>query len=94
MKLLLVLYFVLILNSTSCFIPYPFLADSWLVPLLENLHEKLHLDADASEKWIELVSQQDDIWTRGEECNRECTKNDARICRFDFTMKYFQVMGG
>jgi hypothetical protein len=32
--------------------------------------------------------------TPGAECNRECKENDSKICRFNFMMKYFQVMGG
>lgn len=90
MKLFICLSSVIFLNFSVCFIPYPFISDSWLEPFLDILHDSI----ENSESAPQLTYSDESIWSRGEDCNRECKKNDTRICYFDFTMKYFQVMGG
>lgn len=30
----------------------------------------------------------------GELCSRECKPNDAKLCHFEFTLKFYQVLSG
>lgn len=78
-------------NFSFGFIPYPFLSDSYLEPFLSILNNDIIANAECAPQ---LAISDESVLSRGEDCNRECRKNDSRICHFDFTMKYFQVMGG
>lgn len=74
--------FILIISFFSIsqsFLTYPFLAEDLVNKFLGTLKVE---DNNAQEE------------TPGAECSRECKENDSRICRFNFMMKYFQVMGG
>jgi hypothetical protein len=81
------IYFILCLSiyiKFACsFVPFPFIADS----LVEKFLNSISVSSVSSDN-IEINE------TPGAECNRECIENDSRICRFNFMMKYFQVMGG
>lgn len=91
MKLLLLLNIIFVLNFSSCFILYPFTSDSWLDPFLDIVNEKILSENHESAKKFNKIESD---WSMGKDCNRECIEDDPKICRFNFMMKYFQVMGG
>jgi hypothetical protein len=70
----------LAVSACSGFFQLPMSARKWLGDILTTLED---------EQTFSLHNM-----VRGEECNRVCRKNDVKVCRFHFMMKYFQVLGG
>jgi hypothetical protein len=76
-----VFLFLCLISISTAFLQYPFVA----LDILDDLIQSLENDR-------KTFSLRDTV--PGEECKRECRSNDAKVCRFHFMMKYFQVMGG
>lgn len=80
MKIISFVFLALSLNICAGFFQFPFSAKKWLGEVLTTLENQQTFSLDRM--------------VRGEECNRPCKKNDVKVCRFHFMMKYFQVLGG
>lgn len=75
-----VLLWLCLFHATQSFLQFPLSGREILANFLATLEGKATVNLDHA--------------VRGEECNRECLLNDVKICKFEFMMKYFQIMGG
>lgn len=80
MKLIIWLSLFLVIRLSSGFISYPFVADNLLNKFLNTLE---------TEESISI-----EHFSKGRLCNRECHRNDTKICHFYFGMKYFSIQSG
>lgn len=71
------------IRHVVCFLTYP-ISSHILHEFLDTLNaSKINIEKD-------LLSHA----VPGENCIRECSENDRKICYFNFTLKHYQTLGG
>lgn len=99
---LLILSVILLnLNQLNSFITYPFISHDWLDRFLDSIQPVDDVESIIVEKVVptheitrEIESDLMRYAVDGEECVRKCAKNDKRVCHYNFTIRYYQILGG
>jgi hypothetical protein len=92
---LFILLFVLLnLNRLNGFITYPFTSNQWLDKILSSIQPIEEIIVPKIVKDIDIEEDLMKYAINGEECVRKCAKNDKRVCHYNFTLRYYQVLGG